>query len=364
MARLLDPDEGDDREGHRRKLYIDALLQHRRPPLIEDRKLLQRIESKTAQHRSPFSANISRKHASILSAMSPPGETAPKRGHKRSLTPSREASIQAARDRIAARGKPVELTPDQIGQRGAQEEVARVRKFEVGITRAIKQFGAKSPIVSIMREREKGRIEARREQQRNARNVKTKRRTAEIAQANRVSNILLQGELTGGRANATRLVAQKKEEQAKKIRTARITHNRAKRELRETRRQIIPLKKELDSAHAQYQTDYGTTLPSDRPNPPKEHVEAFQAIVLLERQHLAMRRGLEELVEADERTFDDLETALAGTPSLTQTPKGVQAPVAPEGKSLTLEEAKRFLKQAKGDKAKAREAARKAGFIF
>ncbi len=96
MARLLDPEEGDDREGHRRKLYIDALLQHRRPPLIEDRKLLQRIESKTAQHRSPFSANISRKHASILSALSPLGKPAPKRGHKRSLTPSREASQRQA----------------------------------------------------------------------------------------------------------------------------------------------------------------------------------------------------------------------------------------------------------------------------
>ncbi len=96
MARLLDPDEEDDREGHSRKLYIDALLQHRRPPLIEDRKLLQRIESKTAQHRSPFSANISRKHASILSALSPPGKAAPKRGHKRSLTPSREASQREA----------------------------------------------------------------------------------------------------------------------------------------------------------------------------------------------------------------------------------------------------------------------------
>ena len=96
MARLLNPDEGDDREGHRRKLYIDALLQNRRPPLIEDRKLLQRIESKTAQHRSPFSANVSRKHASILSALSPPGKTAPKRGHKRSLTPSREASQRQA----------------------------------------------------------------------------------------------------------------------------------------------------------------------------------------------------------------------------------------------------------------------------
>ncbi|NOQ53484.1 MAG: hypothetical protein GQ558_02630 [Thermoplasmata archaeon] len=96
MARLLDPDEGDDREGHRRKLYIDALLQHRRPPLIEDKKLLQRIESKTAQHRSPFSANISRKHASILSALSPPGKAPPKRGHKRSLTPSREARQREA----------------------------------------------------------------------------------------------------------------------------------------------------------------------------------------------------------------------------------------------------------------------------
>ncbi|MCK4969183.1 MAG: hypothetical protein KAS77_01600 [Thermoplasmata archaeon] len=96
MARLLDPDEEDDREGHSRKLYIDALLQHRRPSLIEDRKLLQRIESKTAQHRSPFSANISRKHASILSALSPPGKAAPKRGHKRSLTPSREASQRQA----------------------------------------------------------------------------------------------------------------------------------------------------------------------------------------------------------------------------------------------------------------------------
>ena len=32
MPSLLDPEEGDDRAGHRKKEYIDALLHHRRPP--------------------------------------------------------------------------------------------------------------------------------------------------------------------------------------------------------------------------------------------------------------------------------------------------------------------------------------------
>ena len=96
MARTLGLDDDDDHKGHNRKGLIDALLDHRRPPLIDDHKLLKRIESKTSQHRSPFSANISRKHASILSAMSPPGTEKPKLGHKRTLTPTREASQRRA----------------------------------------------------------------------------------------------------------------------------------------------------------------------------------------------------------------------------------------------------------------------------
>ncbi|NIP33902.1 MAG: hypothetical protein GWN18_03065, partial [Thermoplasmata archaeon] len=64
--------------GRGRQDYIDALLTSRTPPPAEDGKLLQRIEAKTAQHRSPYSANISRKHASIIAAMAPPGKEAPR----------------------------------------------------------------------------------------------------------------------------------------------------------------------------------------------------------------------------------------------------------------------------------------------
>ncbi len=95
MARDFEADEGGSKGSHGRREYIDALLLHRRPPSIDDTQLLKRIESKTAQHRTPFSANISRKHASILSALSDE-ERPTKLGHKRSLTPTREASRRRA----------------------------------------------------------------------------------------------------------------------------------------------------------------------------------------------------------------------------------------------------------------------------
>jgi hypothetical protein len=95
MARHYEADEGGGRSAHDRRDFIGALLHHRGPPPVDDRQLLKRIESKTAQHRSPFSANISRKHASILSAISD-DEKPVKLGHQRSLTPTREASRRNA----------------------------------------------------------------------------------------------------------------------------------------------------------------------------------------------------------------------------------------------------------------------------
>ncbi len=95
MARLAEGDEKKPTEGRGRQVYIDALLTHRRPPPADDRHLLKRIEAKTAQHRSPFSANISRQHASILSALSPEGRV-PRQGHQRAMTPTREASTRRA----------------------------------------------------------------------------------------------------------------------------------------------------------------------------------------------------------------------------------------------------------------------------
>ena len=96
MARHSRSGKEDEKDGRGRKDYINALLTSRTPPPTESKKLLQRIEAKTAQHRSPFSANISREHASILSAMSPKGKQRPKVGHERSLTPTREASQRKA----------------------------------------------------------------------------------------------------------------------------------------------------------------------------------------------------------------------------------------------------------------------------
>lgn len=96
MARHSRNGEEESKEGQDRQDYIDALLVSRRPPPAEDKKLLARIEAKTAQHRSPFSANISRKHASILSALSPTGKGRPQVGHRRELTPTREASTRKA----------------------------------------------------------------------------------------------------------------------------------------------------------------------------------------------------------------------------------------------------------------------------
>ncbi|UCC93317.1 MAG: hypothetical protein JSW25_01195 [Thermoplasmata archaeon] len=96
MARHSRDGEDEDKGDRGRKDYIDALLISRRPPPTDDKKLLQRIEAKTAQHRSPYSANISRKHASIIAAMSPPGKRRARLGHKRELTPTREASTRKA----------------------------------------------------------------------------------------------------------------------------------------------------------------------------------------------------------------------------------------------------------------------------
>lgn len=94
MARHPEVDSEGGRPPRGRQDFIDALLALRRPHAPDDTKLLARIESKTAQHRTPFSANISRQHASILSALSPSAE--PKLGRPRSLTPSREASQRKA----------------------------------------------------------------------------------------------------------------------------------------------------------------------------------------------------------------------------------------------------------------------------
>ncbi|MCJ2540498.1 MAG: zinc ribbon domain-containing protein, partial [Candidatus Thermoplasmatota archaeon] len=96
MARHSQGGEDDNKGDRSRQDYIDALLTSRRPPPTGDSKLLQRIEAKTAQHRSPFSANISRKHASILSALSPTGTEKPRMGHRKVLTPTREASTRKA----------------------------------------------------------------------------------------------------------------------------------------------------------------------------------------------------------------------------------------------------------------------------
>ncbi len=116
MARHSRGGDEEEREGRGRKEYIDALLTSRRPPPSSDKQLIARIEAKTAQHRSPFSANISRKHASILAAMSPPGSGKPRAGHKRSMTPTREATTRKAFEVFEwdRDFEPVEPTPPSV----------------------------------------------------------------------------------------------------------------------------------------------------------------------------------------------------------------------------------------------------------
>jgi hypothetical protein len=92
MARHLKVETQEDGRVEARRGYIDAIISTRAPPPVDDHHLLAKVDSKTAQHRTPYSANVSRAHASILSALSPPGEQQPHIGKKVELAPAREAT--------------------------------------------------------------------------------------------------------------------------------------------------------------------------------------------------------------------------------------------------------------------------------
>ncbi len=75
-----------------RRDFISALLSSRSSETVDPHHLLVRIDSKTAQLRTPYSANVSRKDASILAALSPPGQEQARLKRRDPLTPEREAS--------------------------------------------------------------------------------------------------------------------------------------------------------------------------------------------------------------------------------------------------------------------------------
>jgi hypothetical protein len=116
MARHLEADREKGKGPAGRQEYINALIHHRRPRPVDDGMLLKRIESKTAQHRTPYSANISRKHASILAAMSPEDRSAPKLGHHRTMTPTREASVRKAFEVFEWEREREPLSPEAMGE--------------------------------------------------------------------------------------------------------------------------------------------------------------------------------------------------------------------------------------------------------
>ena len=83
--------EKDGKEPVKRD-YISALLSARAGEAVDPRGLLMRVDAKTEGLRTPYSANISRKDASILAALAPPGQEKARLGAKAELAPSRETS--------------------------------------------------------------------------------------------------------------------------------------------------------------------------------------------------------------------------------------------------------------------------------
>ncbi len=83
--------EKDGKEPVKRD-YISALLSARAGEPLDPHGLLMRIDAKTEGLRTPYSANISRKDASILAALAPPGQEKARLGSKVELAPSRETS--------------------------------------------------------------------------------------------------------------------------------------------------------------------------------------------------------------------------------------------------------------------------------
>jgi len=85
-------DAEKDEKGPVKRDYISALLSARAGEPVDPRGLLMRIDAKTEGLRTPYSANVSRKDASILAALSPAGQDKARLGTKVELAPSRETS--------------------------------------------------------------------------------------------------------------------------------------------------------------------------------------------------------------------------------------------------------------------------------
>jgi len=88
----------EEKEGGKepaKRTYISALLSSRaqpQPAQADQKGLLGRIDAKTQPLRTPYSANVSRKDASILAALAPPGQEKARLGRSAEMTPPREAS--------------------------------------------------------------------------------------------------------------------------------------------------------------------------------------------------------------------------------------------------------------------------------
>ena len=88
-------EEKDEGKEPAKRTYISALLSSRAPPQatpVDQKGLLGRIDAKTEPLRTPYSANVSRKDASILAALAPPGQERARLGRNAEMTPPREAS--------------------------------------------------------------------------------------------------------------------------------------------------------------------------------------------------------------------------------------------------------------------------------
>jgi len=116
----------EEKEGGKepgKRTYISALLSSRAPPQpaqVDQRGLLGRIDAKTGPLRTPYSANVSRKDASILAALAPPGQEKARLGRRTDLAPPREASNRKGFEVLEWEREREMLTADELAEAAEQ----------------------------------------------------------------------------------------------------------------------------------------------------------------------------------------------------------------------------------------------------
>ena len=119
-------EEKDGGKEPTKRTYISALLSSRAPAQaaqVDQKGLLGRIDAKTEPLRTPYSANVSRKDASILAALAPPGQEKARLGRRGEMTPPREASNRKGFEVLEWEREHEPLTTEELAE--AAEEAMR-----------------------------------------------------------------------------------------------------------------------------------------------------------------------------------------------------------------------------------------------